>query len=79
MIVDLVDILTIRGGGMRVPLDLKMMMIISHRGLRYVEAPTFDSVHVPKLFSKWLADIDYYFDLYMWTIILIGRRCLTCA
>ena len=27
-----------------------------------INPPTFDSVHDPKVFSIWLADMDYYFD-----------------
>jgi len=29
-----------------------------------VDPSTFDDVHNPKVFSDWLADMDYYFDWY---------------
>jgi len=29
-----------------------------------IEPPTFDGVYDPKVFSDWLADMNYYFDWY---------------
>jgi len=42
-----------------------------------VDPHTFDSILEPKIFSDWVADLDYYFNWYRFTeesrVGLIGR------
>ena len=32
-----------------------------------IDPPTFNGILNPKIFSNWMADLDYYFDWYRFT------------
>jgi len=46
---------------MRVPVDLGMTMMTL---LTIIEESTFDDFPNPRAFNDWLANLEYYFDLY---------------